>query len=43
MKTGWIQVRSNWYYTDNTGVMVTGERRIDGVTYNFNAYGIMKK
>ncbi|WP_097004825.1 hypothetical protein [Lacrimispora amygdalina] len=42
MKIGWIQIGDKWYYTDDSGVMVTAERRIDGVTYNFNAYGIMK-
>ena len=36
MVTGWYQSPDGtWYYLDESGVMVTGERTIDGKTYRF--------
>ena len=37
MITGWYQDAGTgrWYYLDASGAMVTGERKIDGMTYRF--------
>jgi len=40
MKTGWYLSGSSWYYFDNSGVMVTGSKTINGKTYNFNSNGV---
>ena len=40
MKTGWVWYGGKWYYTDSSGVMVTGSRKIDGKTYNFDSSGV---
>ena len=39
MATGWVRDASSWYYLDETGVMVSGERTIDGVVYFFDPSG----
>lgn len=38
--SGWQRIRSTWYYlAPPSGVMVTGTRVIDGVTYTFSSSG----
>ena len=38
--SGWQRIGSRWYYlAPPSGVMVTGTRVIDGVTYTFNSSG----
>ena len=41
MQTGWIHLDAD-YYLDDSGRMVTGSRRIDGVRYEFDADGRLK-
>ena len=42
MATGWVRDAWSWYYLDETGVMVTGERTIDGVVYFFDPSGRLR-
>ena len=42
MATGWVRDASSWYYLDEIGVMVTGERTIDGVVYFFDPSGRLR-
>ena len=42
MRTGWLKEGTSWYYLDETGVMVTGDRVIDGVAYSFDSSGRMR-
>ena len=42
MHTGWLKEGASWYYLDETGVMVTGDRVIDGVAYSFDSSGRMR-
>ena len=42
MATGWLKEGASWYYLDETGVMVTGDRVIDGVVYSFDSSGRMR-
>lgn len=39
-KAKWIQSGGNWYYCDANGYMVTGQQRIGGKWYTFNAGGV---
>ena len=44
-KTGWYKSGKKWYYLDPAkgGVMVTGTKTIDGVTYKFDSSGVWIK
>lgn len=40
MRTGWLIYKGAYYYLDpKTGVMATGTRKIDGITYTFSSSG----
>lgn len=42
MKTGWLNLGSDWYYLNENGSMMTGWKAINGKWYYFNYDGKMK-
>jgi glucan-binding YG repeat protein len=36
----WFKCNGKWYYFDQNAIMVTGTKKIDGVTYKFNSNGV---
>ena len=42
MTVGWYNQNGTWYYLDESGYMVTGERVIDGRTYYFDENGALQ-
>ncbi len=41
LRHGWCRIEGLRYYADENGVMVTGEREIDGEMYRFTGEGIL--
>ena len=41
MSIGWLKTGDKWYYLQDNGVMVTGNRTIDGVAYRFASSGAL--
>jgi glucan-binding YG repeat protein len=40
MHTGWRRIGVKWYFMDENGAMVTGEREIGSISYTFDEEGV---